>query len=127
MPVSEAIGNAVLDYLCRGTPMPSPPTAVHVSLHTADPGATGASEMAGGLYARSTNAIASFAAASGKANTSNASITVTAAAATATHWGLWTASSGGSFLVGGTLSPSVVCSNGLAVVIPSGDLDQTIT
>lgn len=36
----------------RGTPFPAPPANWHVSLHSADPGRTGANEIAAGGYAR---------------------------------------------------------------------------
>lgn len=68
--------------------------ASHVSLHTADPGTTGAAEVAGGTYARVTWA------ALGTAMTLNVP-----ASTTITHYGVWE-TNGTTFLYGGTLSAS---------------------
>lgn len=67
------------------------------SLHTADPGSTGANEVAGGLYAR----LALTWTPGG--TDGNISVTVTFDApngTVVTHIGVWTAASGGSFLDG---------------------------
>ena len=71
------------------------------SLHTADPGTTGANEGAGSGYARGQTAWSAANAGSGtKAGTP---ATIGAAAQSYTHWGLWSASSGGTFHMGGPL------------------------
>jgi hypothetical protein len=77
--------------------------AAYISFHTADPGSTGTSEVAGGTYARvqTTWGAAATAAKVGSQITANIP-----AATTITHWGLWTASSGGTFHYGGPLSAS---------------------
>lgn len=71
-----------------------------VSLHTANPGNTGASEVAGGSYARQAVTFAN--AGANPTVASNTGIvqypTATAPWGTITHFGLWTAASGGSFL-----------------------------
>jgi hypothetical protein len=127
MPLSTAFGNSILDWAFKGTSFPAAPSAIHISLHTADPGVSGASEMSGGSYARSANAMSAMGAASGKANTNTSAITVTAAAATATHWGAWSLASGGTFYAGGTLTAPVVCSDGQSIIFQVGDLDNAIT
>src|SRR4051794_28815962 len=80
--------------------------AVKASLHTADPGATGASEVSGGspAYARKTIA---WGAASGSDihNSSNPTFDVPAST-TITHAGFWT--SGGTWRGGAALSSSEV-------------------
>lgn len=88
-----------------------------ISLHTADPGDTGASEVTGGTYAReaTTWGNASASAATGSAVTSDVP-----AGTTITHWGLWTAASGGSFLYGGPLAaPESFGSNGTYSLTPT--------
>lgn len=77
--------------------------AVYISVHTADPGATGANEVVGGSYARvaTTWAAASAAAKSGSAVTLNIP-----AGTTITHFGLWTAVSGGTYVTGDVLPNS---------------------
>lgn len=70
----------------------------YISFHTADPGTTGASEIAG------TRAQTTWAAA---ANGSRAGSQVSAsipAGTTVTHWGIYSAATNGSFLYGGALS-----------------------
>ena len=72
-----------------------------ISLHTADPGTTGASEVTGGTYARVATTWGSPA--SGSAAGSEVSLNVPAGT-TVTHWGLWSAATGGTFLFGGALA-----------------------
>lgn len=68
----------------------------HVSAHTADPGTTGASEVAGGTYAR--QPITLGAAAGGiKSATTQPAIPIPAGV-TVTHLGYWNAATGGTFL-----------------------------
>ncbi|QGJ90071.1 head protein [Mycobacterium phage Indlulamithi] len=73
-----------------------------ISLHTADPGTTGASEATGGSYARKQTAWG--AAASALITGSQVSFTGLIAAAY-TYFGVWTASTAGTFLYGFALSP----------------------
>lgn len=74
--------------------------ATHVSLHTADPGSTGASEVSGGSYTRQA---VTWAAASGGSKTAGAMTFQIPAGTTITHFGLWSAASGGTFVGGGAL------------------------
>lgn len=76
-----------------------------VSLHTADPGTTGASEVSGGTYAR---VAVTWGSASGGsvANTGALSINLPAST-TAAYFGIWSASTSGTYYIGGALSPSV--------------------
>lgn len=77
----------------------------YVSLHTADPGTTGASEVSGGTYAR---VAVTWGAPSGGsvANTGALSINLPAST-TASYFGVWSASSAGTYYIGGALSPAV--------------------
>lgn len=72
-----------------------------ISFHTADPGTTGASEVVGGTYARQTTTWA--AAANGSRAGSQVSAAIPAGTSL-TYWGLWSATTGGTFLYGGSLS-----------------------
>lgn len=69
--------------------------AAYVSLHTGDPGETGANEVSGGGYARA--AITWTPGPTDGQVTGTATVTVTAGVAI-TYAGLWTAASGGTFL-----------------------------
>ena len=77
--------------------------AAYLSLHTADPGATGTSELTGGTpaYARQP---ATWAAASAGSRASTGSVTFNVPGGTTiSHFGLWTAVTGGVYLGSDTL------------------------
>jgi len=74
--------------------------ATHVSLHTADPGATGANPSAAARQAATWNAVAN-----GDFDlASTLNFTGGAASGACTHYGLWDAATSGNFLGGGALS-----------------------
>ena len=74
--------------------------ATYVSLHTADPGTTGTSEVSGGSYARVQTTWGTAAASS----MAGSQVTINVPASTTIQfWGIWTASSAGTFYEGGAL------------------------
>lgn len=77
-----------------------------VSLHTATPGTTGASEVSGGSYAR---VAVTWTASSGGSAASNAgALTINLpATTTAAFFGIWSALTVGTYYIGGALSPNV--------------------
>lgn len=77
--------------------------ATYISAHTADPGTTGTSEVSGGSYARQATTWGS--ASSGDRVGSQVTIPIPAST-TVTHWGIWSAGSGGTFYGGFALSAS---------------------
>lgn len=99
----------------------SPLTSLHVSLHTADPGEAGdqtTNEVAYTSYAR----VAVARTSGGWAVTNNSVSPVanidfpagTGGSGTATHFGVGTAASGaGKLLYSGTVTPNIVCGNGV--------------
>jgi len=95
MPLSVAAKNTMLTALAG--------VSGFASLHTADPGSTGASEATGGSPAYARKAITWNAAASGALD-NNANPVFDVAAGTYTHFGLWSAVTGGTFQGGGSLS-----------------------
>jgi hypothetical protein len=96
----------------------------YVSLHTADSGETGASEVAGGSYAR---VQAAFDTAASGAVSNTAIIDFTGMpAATVTHVGIWDASGAGNFLWGGALAAPKTTGAGDTLRLPAGDLDVTL-
>lgn len=101
MALVDAVKNQMLDTL-RG----QNPTlfATHMSLHTADPGTTGADEVVGGSYAR--QAITWNAAAAGVLDDVSVPDFDVPGGTTITHFGLWTAVSAGTFVGGDELSAS---------------------
>jgi hypothetical protein len=90
-------------------------TTAFVSLHTADPGDTGANEITGGAYAR--QGPVTFANAGGNPTVASNSAIVTYPAATAawgtiSHFGIWSAATGGTFRGSGALSTPKPVNNG---------------
>ncbi len=51
MSISNYYEDMILNHMIRNQAF-TPPSAIYVSLHTADPGETGTSEVTGGSYAR---------------------------------------------------------------------------
>lgn len=125
MAFKEAVANDFLDSLFDGDAYVVP-TDWDVSLHTDDPGATGADEVSGGSYARQEP---SFSAAATKSKTTDADIEFTGMpACTITHLGVWGYyTDTWVFLWGGALGSSKVVGAGDTVKIPAGDLDIDLT
>lgn len=115
MSLTAAARNLMLDQL--GT------VAVFASLHTADPSTTGANEVSGGSYAR--QAITWNAASSGDLDNNANPVFPVPASTTVTHFGLWSAGTGGTFYGGGSLSASEAFSG--AGTYTLNDCDVTLT
>lgn len=80
----------------------------HASLHTADPGSTGASEVTGGAPAYARKPITWNPASSGS-KTVTATVTFDVpGGVTVTHCGAWSALSAGTFVGGGPLAGSEI-------------------
>jgi hypothetical protein len=114
--VLNAIGNATAYSVA--TP--------YVQLHTADPGAAGTTAIAG----NATRKLVSFGAASGGTMSNDTAVTWTTGEVDTsedyTHWSLWTAVSGGTFVMSGTVTANAV-TTGDEFTIPIGDIDLTIS
>jgi len=122
MSISDYLENELLDAVYNADAFSV--TTPYVSLHTADPGETGASEVTGGSYARQAG---SFGVASGGAVSNDALIEFTdMPACTVTHVGVWDAATAGNFLWGGALAASKTVNAGDTFQIPVGDLDVTL-
>jgi hypothetical protein len=118
------IKNKILDALVNQTDWTAD-TAIWLSLHTADPGDTGASEVSGSSYAR-VNVTAAFSGAAAGDATNSAQIDfpeVTGSQYVATHWGLWTAVTAGSYRIGGDINPDKTCLVGTVPSFAIGELD----
>ncbi len=122
MSISNYAENKLLDAVFNNTSFAV--TQAYVSLHTADPGETGASEVTGGSYARQSG---SFGVASGGALSNDANIVFASMpACTVTHVGVWDAATVGNFLWGGALTASKTLGAGDTLQINTGDLDVTL-
>ena len=86
----------------------------YVALHTADPGTTGTSEQAGTTRQQTTWGSSSSGTASGSQVTFSS-----VPSGSYTHYGVWTASTGGTFRWGFALSPGVTLSaSGTVLMTP---------
>lgn len=97
----------------------------HVSLHSADPGNNGASEIAGGSYAR--KAAAFDAAAGGATQNSDALEWPDMPAVTVAYAGIWDAASTGNFLYRVNLASSKTYEAGDTATFAVGDIDVSET
>ena len=77
--------------------------ATYISLHTADPSTSGANEVTGGTYSREQT---TWGAASNGSRVGSQVTFDVPAGTTVTHWGIWSAATGGTFHYGGTLDAS---------------------
>lgn len=97
----------------------------YISAHTADPGSTGTSEVAGGSYVRkqTTWGSAGSGATGGDRTGSQVAIDIPAST-TVTHWGIWSASTSGTFYGGFALGASEAFgSAGVLNLTPTIDVD----
>lgn len=122
MSISNYMENAILDKVFRNTNFSV--TTPYVSLHTADPGETGADEVTGGSYARQ---LGTFDAAASGATANTSAITwLGMPSATVTYVGIWDAVSGGNFVWSGALTSPEVIGAGDGCFFAAGALDITL-
>lgn len=99
--------------------------ATFASLHTAEPNASGSSEVTGGSYTR--EAI-TWAAASGGTAVSDAQIVFDVPTGTTiTHLGYWSAASGGTFYGSRQLDTSQTFSSAGTYTIAAGNLSESVS
>jgi hypothetical protein len=116
--------DAVLNLL-RGTSFSG--FSAYVSLHTGDPGNTGASEVTGGSYARQLAGFSAPADDSGVRAITNASDIdfVGMPAATVTHFAVWTAATAGNSVYKEALATSRTTLAGDVIRLAAGNLKVT--
>lgn len=132
MALSNAVMNALLDLVLRKTAYAGPP-ALYLSLHSADPGVTGANELPAAegyarVLVRSTDGTTNvMSAAAAKASSNGIDLVFPEAGGDgwppATHVGLWDAAAGGNFVAGAALAAAKTAAVGVAIRIKAGDLD----
>lgn len=113
---STGLCNQALDSITGGATN----YASHVQLHTASPGTTGANEM--GSVTR--QACSWNAAASGAKTNSTALSFTTPGSSAATHFGTFSASTAGSYGLGGALASSVTATT---ITVAAGALSLGLT
>ncbi len=124
MPVglSAAVANELLNAIGNNAAITLLPVAsLYVQLHVGDPGAAGTANVAG----NSTRKVSSWGAAAGGLLTLDTDITWTTSevdtAEDYTHFSVWTAATGGTFIGSGTITANPV-SVGNEFVVAAGDL-----
>ncbi len=102
-------------------------TSVYVSLHTGDPSTSGANEVTGGSYARQAGSFSNSGSNPTTAANSGAIQFPQASAnwGTITHFGIWSAASGGSYLGGDAVTVSKAITTGDVVLWEIGSLTVT--
>lgn len=124
MPLTVTQRNAISDAIFRGT-APTVYASKYLSLHTANPTDSGASEVAGGSYAR--QAVSFDAAAAGHTQNTGAVTFAGMPSTTVTHWAVWSAVTGGVLLGYDALTASKSPSAGDSINFAIGELDWEVT
>ena len=121
---STYLGNMVIDHMFRNQAYTSP-SAVYVSLHTADPGLDGANEVTGGSYARKALTLA---AASSKSSSNGVAVEFTSMPATSVlYGGVWDqGGTTGNFYASGSLSASKIVNSGDTFQFPISNFTITM-
>lgn len=116
MALNDTSKNLMLDQLAT--------VAVYASLHTADPGTTGTSEVTGGSPAYARKSITWNSAATGNLDSSNQPVFDVPGSTTVTHAGLWSAVSAGTFYGSADITDETFAGQGTYTLT---DFDITIT
>lgn len=124
MTISNYLEENIINHMLRNAAF-TPVATIYTSLHTADPGETGASEVTGGSYARQTVTL-SAASGGGATSSTNQLDFTNMPAVTVTHVGIWDALTAGNFYWGGALTTSKTLNGGDTFRIATGDLDITL-
>jgi len=116
---NPAFVNSILDSVFSAAAF-TPPAASYVQLHTGDPGPNGTSNIS----SFATRIVLAWASASGGSKVISAPVVITASWAgtspeTITHISLWSAVTGGTFIISDQLVASVVVVTGNPVNLPS--------
>ena len=128
MGLKATVRNSLVNALVNQTNYTAP-TAIYISLHTADPGDTGASEATYTSYAR-VNATNSFPVAASGSSSNDVAIqfpTSTGGSNTVTHTGFWDAPTAGNWIGGGSLSVSKAIASGDTASFATSQLTVSIT
>lgn len=88
------------------------PSAVFVSLHTGDPGTTGANELTGGTPAYIRKAITWNAVSSGNLDSSNTPVFDIPGSTTISHLGYWSAETNGTYYASSDITDEVYAAQG---------------
>lgn len=105
-----------------------PSTTYYLSLHTATPGTTGASEVTGGSYARQAITFASPSGGSQASSSAQSFTSMPAEAGGTPYFGIWSAATSGTYECGGSTSGlSGAISAGATITFASGAITLTVS
>ncbi len=123
--LASATAQSLLNALFNQTNYTAP-TAIWMQLHTGAPGSAGTSNVAGNTTRKDVTAV--FSTASGGTVTNDVAVTWTSVSTSEdyTHYGIFTASSAGTFLWSGTITANPVTA-GDTFTLAIGDIDASIT
>lgn len=125
MTLSSLAASDIGNYMVTGSAPTAMTAPMMLSLHTADPGATGASEVSGGSYARQT---AAYASASGGFNMLTTGLNFTSMpVSTVTHIGIWDSAGTPKFRLGAPLTASKTMASGETLTLLTATLSVTGT
>lgn len=132
MPFSQYLADSALNWFRGNAFAAAPATNLYISVHTADPGPSGANNDVTATLAgvRGTLPVSALSAPANNSNggrqisnTSPVSLSSSSSgAATLTYFGLWTAATGGNFLTYGLLATPVSVFVGDVLEFPVGQL-----
>jgi len=129
MTLGNTAENDLLNWYFTNDTAPTRPTAWYVSLHTADPGDTGANELGSSGYTRQ-QVSNGFSTSTTGAVSNEAQIQWTNSSGgnwtQVTHFGVWSLSSAGTFYGGGSLTAAKTINDGDTATFAIGDLDITL-
>lgn len=129
---SNTTENDILNYLFAGTTISYADGNFYVSLHTGNPGETGANEISTATltgYARKNHTSWTTSSAGTLSNNGDitfATITDTTDSETVTHVGIWSAVTGGTFICGGAVGTSKTIAENDIPKILDGELDISL-
>lgn len=125
--LATTLKNQILDKVLRNTDFT--PGTVYISLHTADPGTTGASEVVVGASSYVRKAYGASAAAAGNIENSASLDFTNMPACTVTHFGVWNNATPGSgtFYLGAALTASKTVNVGDTFQFTAGACDVSIS
>lgn len=122
MSFGNVLENAILNAIFNAGPLVV--LNAYISLHTGNPGETGANEVAGGSYVRKTVPFST--ALTGSCFNETDVLFPLMPSCTLSHVGIWTEETGGDFLWGGAMSGPLVVSAGALVQIDANDLEAIL-
>jgi len=121
MSATNAFEQAIINHFLRNNAQ-TPAVTLYAALFSAvaDEEASSVTELSGGSYAR--KAVAFDAPSAGGTTQNSADLTFDAGVGTATHVGIFTASTGGTLLAVAALSASKTLASGDQLLVPAGSL-----